>query len=560
MRWMKRCLRVGAVLAPSLGLALMAGAHGEAPPGDPPPNDAALSNVECTAGFADIYPCSNVDLLAFVPLSVFGAGDANDLWGWTDPVSGDEIVILGLRDGVAFVDVTDPTAPVHLGFLPSHTDASVWNDVKVYGDFAFVVSEATGHGMQVFDLTRLAGVTTPPETFAADARYGGFGDAHNVFVNEETGYAFAAGANSCLRGLHMMDVSDPLAATFAGCFSEDGYSHDVQCVVYQGPDLDHSGDEICFASNTDTLTVVDVTDKSSPVMLSRTGYAGTGYTHQGWLTEDQRNFLLSDELDELDFGHPARTYVWDVTDLEAPVLVGHHDGATSAIDHNHYVLGSHLFQANYRGGVRVLRLGNLSLAEMTEIAYFDTWPADDTPAFSGVWSVYPYFASGTVAASDITAGLFLLHPHLEDVPECDDGIDNDSDGSVDGADPGCDLGPTDLSEHSAALSCDNGLDDDGDGAADFPADAGCYSATSSSEAPQCQDGINNDPGQDALIDFDGGQSAGLPPGEQTAPDPQCSMAWVSRESGASSSCGLGFELAVLIPILRTLRRRRRSRR
>ena len=61
-------------------------------------------------------------------------------------------------------------------------------------------------------------------------------------MNEDTGYAYAVGANSCSRGLHTIDVSDPLNPAFAGCFSADGYTHDVQCVLYQGPDADHTGD------------------------------------------------------------------------------------------------------------------------------------------------------------------------------------------------------------------------------------------------------------------------------------------------------------------------------
>ena len=39
--------------------------------------------------------------------------------------------------------------------------------------------------------------------------------------------------------------------------------------------------------------------------------------HQGWLTEDQRHFLLNDELDEQQSGVPTSTYIFDVADLRA---------------------------------------------------------------------------------------------------------------------------------------------------------------------------------------------------------------------------------------------------
>src|SRR5690606_20218176 len=97
-----------------------------------------------------------------------GASGGNDIWGWTDPETEKEYALMGLNNGTAFVDVSDPVNPVYLGKLPTHTQSSLWRDIKVYADHAFVVSEASGHGMQVFDLTRLRGVTSP-QTFTVDA-------------------------------------------------------------------------------------------------------------------------------------------------------------------------------------------------------------------------------------------------------------------------------------------------------------------------------------------------------------------------------------------------------
>jgi hypothetical protein len=135
-----------------------------------------------------------------------------------------------------------------------------------------------------------------------------------------------------------------------------------------------------------------------------------------------------------------------MSDLDAPFVTGVHRGATTSIDHNQYVLGNHVFQANYRSGIRVLRLGDLSEGELAEVAYFDTTPSDDLPAFSGTWSVYPYFKSGYIVATDINRGLYILWPRLDAISECSDGIDNDGDGQRDfGEDPTC-WGPNARSE------------------------------------------------------------------------------------------------------------------
>jgi hypothetical protein len=151
------------------------------------------------------------------------------------------------------------------------------------------------------------------------------------------------------------------------------------------------------------------------VQISRTGYPGAGYTHQGWLAEDHRYFLVDDETDELNYGHRTRTYVWDLADLESPVLRGHFTSSRPAIDHNLYIKGNHAYESNYRAGLRILRFDDLANVELTEIGYFDIYPADDEPAFNGTWNNYPFYASGTVVVSGIEQGLYVLRPNLDGV-------------------------------------------------------------------------------------------------------------------------------------------------
>ena len=376
----------------------------------PPDTLAPLAATPCILGSAGSYPCENVDLMSFTPLATFGSTSGNDSWGWTDPLNGKEYALMGLRDGTGFVDITDPENPIYLGKLPTHTSNSSWRDIKVYKDYAFIVSEASGHGMQVFDLTRLRNVASPPVTFTEDAHYSGHGNAHNLVINEDSGYAYSVGTGTCSGGLHMINIQNPLAPVGAGCFSADGYTHDAQCVLYFGPDTAHVGKEICFNSNEDSVTVVDVTNKSAPVMLARKIYAGSAYTHQGWLTEDQRYFLVDDELDEQSFGHNTRTYLWDMADLDNPVLMTNYTAAVPSIDHNLYTVGNYAFAANYRSGLRILNISNIASGTVTEAGYFDIYPANNNASFNGAWSTYPYFDSGNIVISGIEQGLFIVRP------------------------------------------------------------------------------------------------------------------------------------------------------
>ncbi len=135
------------------------------------------------------------------------------------------------------------------------------------------------------------------------------------------------------RGLYMVDISNPISPNFAGCFSSDGYTHDAQCVVYAGPDAAHTGAEICVAYNEDTLTIVDVSNKNNPLQISRTGYAGSRYTHQGWFLDNTHQILIvNDELDESQTGINTTSYIFDVSDLENPFELGRYVDPTAAID------------------------------------------------------------------------------------------------------------------------------------------------------------------------------------------------------------------------------------
>ena len=379
----------------------------------------------CVNGTADIFQCSNVDLLGHLDLSQIGGGQGSDSWGWKHEASGRYFALVGRSNGTSFVEITDPANPVYLGNLPSTGGlSSAWRDVKTYQEHAFIVADDLPHGMQVFNLTQLLTVTNPPVTFNPDTVYreGGLLNAHNISINEATGYAYVVGSNTCNGGLHIVNIQNPTSPSLAGCFNADGYTHDAQCVVYSGPDADYQGREICFASNEDTVTTVDVTDKSNPVMINRTGYAGQQYTHQGWLTADQKYFIIDDELDELDRGAGTpdftRTYVMDMSDLNNPVIAGHHNATGPAIDHNQYIVDGHTYQANYTRGLRILKLGDLGQAEMTEVAYFDTFPEPDSSSnFGGAWNVYPFFDNGMVMISDINRGVFIVKPKLQATTE-----------------------------------------------------------------------------------------------------------------------------------------------
>ncbi len=377
--------------------------------------------IQCAEGEARGWACDRIDLVAFVPTHQMGGSRgtmSNDIWGWTDPATSHEYALVGRSDGTSFIDVTAPEMPVYVGDLPmtEGSRANVWRDIKVYKDHAYIVADGAGeHGMQVFDLSQLRSVKDMPATFSETALYEGIHSAHNIVINEDTGFAFAVGSSgggeTCGGGLHMINIQEPAAPTFAGCFADPstgrrntGYSHDAQCVVYHGPDAEHQGKEICVGSNETALSISDVTDKENPVALAMTVYPKVAYAHQGWLTEDHAYFYMNDEGDEpQQLVEGTRTLVWDVTDLEDPVLIREYIAKTTTTDHNLYIKGNLMYQSNYGSGLRILDITTPD--NPVEIGFFDTTPNAEG---GGSWSNYPYFKSGVIIVTSMGEGLFVL--------------------------------------------------------------------------------------------------------------------------------------------------------
>ncbi|MFT5515238.1 MAG: choice-of-anchor B domain-containing protein [Rhodothermales bacterium] len=381
---------------------------------------------ECEDDKAGGFACSEVDMMSFLTRGDVGAGrgiQMNDVWGWEDPETGGEYAIIGRTDGTSFVNLSDPYNPVYLGNLAKTATAnqSLWRDMKVYKDHAFIVADGAGaHHMQIFDLRQLRDVTDAPVEFEETAIYKGVFSSHNIVINEESGFAYAVGSDSggesCGGALHMIDVRDPANPVFAGCFADrrtgrggSGTTHDAQCVSYHGPDPDYSGREVCLSSNGTALSIADVTDKSNPTAISMAVYPNVAYAHQGWFDEEHRYFYLNDEGDEASgLVDATRTLIFDLTDLDDPVLSDEYFAEDNAIDHNLYIKDNLMYQTNYQAGLRIIDITNREAP--VEVGFFDTVPygKNDSSPVLGAWSSYPYFKSGVIVVTSGREGVFFL--------------------------------------------------------------------------------------------------------------------------------------------------------
>ena len=361
----------------------------------------------CVDGFAGEYPCENYDLLSVRTLEELGGGaNGNDCWGWVDADSQREFVLYGRSNGLSIVEVTDAVNPVFVARVPTASVQSLWRDVKVHDNHAFIVSEAAGHGMQVVDLSGIPDITLGPIELTPVSMYLGFGNAHNIAINEASGFAYGLGTNTAGGGLHAVDISNPSSPVVAG-INNGPYTHDAQIVMYEGPDADHAGQEVAFCFNGSAgVAIVDVSNKMDMTEISAFNYSQSAYTHQGWVSEDHTFLYFNDELDEGQFGNGTRTYIADISDLDAPTVLGYYEADNTSVDHNLYIRDGKLYASNYMSGLRVSTF--LPNGDIAPYGYFDVRPDSDTTSFYGTWSNYPYFPSGNIAISCRSVGLFMV--------------------------------------------------------------------------------------------------------------------------------------------------------
>jgi choice-of-anchor B domain-containing protein len=365
----------------------------------------------CVDGKVDKYPCKNVDLLSFLPQSALGGGGSSSMWYWTDARDSNEYILYCRSNGVSFVNVTDPVNPRYVGNLPAAKGLnSTWCDIRTYRNYAYIGKDAVAHGIQVFDLNKLKGLTTT-QTFTADAHFTGLTNSHTLWINQTSGFLYVSGANTCRKGLTIYDIKAPLSLRHVACYDREVYSHESIVVNYTGPDTRFTGREIAFnyTGQGRRFQILDVTDKANITVLSSVTHPGASFIHQGFPSADLKYMIINDETISTKGGSPD--FVYNIEKLDAARYVGKDVAERGEfVNHNGYTIGNRHYQASYRGGLRILDTSTVASAKLPEVGYFDTDPNTNNSGYSATWMVIPYLRNGVVAVQSMGVGLYLVRP------------------------------------------------------------------------------------------------------------------------------------------------------
>lgn len=335
----------------------------------------------------------NIGFVGRLDYQALRNSNLSNLWGYTDE-EGTEYALVGVcgtggsnPGGLSVVSLADPANPTEIFFFPG--PASIWREIKVWGDHAYVTTEAAAGELTIVDLSPLPQSTDLP-AIVWDAP--GWSTSHSLFI-DENGRLYLHGANRGNGGVIMYDLTqDPMNPVEIGEF-DNWYCHDSFA----------RGDTLYAAHIYDGFfSIVNVSDPASPVLLG-TKHTPSDFTHNTWLDASGRYLFTTDERTNAYVGAYDISDPTDIT--EAHRLRS--DNGSGAIPHNTYWLNGYAITSYYTYGVSIYDVSDPH--NMVEVGSYDTSPFSGD-GFNGAWGVYPFFPSGNLIISDMERGLFVLAP------------------------------------------------------------------------------------------------------------------------------------------------------
>lgn len=335
----------------------------------------------------------------------YDAGDTyNDIWGYVDE-NGGEYAILGSTGKISIIDVTDPYNEVLVDeFSPGMT--STWRDMKSYGNYVYGCSEANGEGLIIIDMSNVpisASLVTVSNTY--------WMRSHNIFIDEEHGRLYTAGArdeNGVPVNMMVFDLTvNPADPTLMAKVNlvNGGYVHDV-----------YVRDHIAYCSHGNNgYAVYDLTDPNNPIPLS--SQLTNGYNHSSWLTDDGNYAMVAEEVPTglpmlvMDLTNVNSNDIQVVHSFKEPLLAPTHIDNTP---HNPFIVGDLMYVSYYEDGVVVFDISDP--LNPVRVAYYDTSNNAVYNGYNNVWGCYPFLPSGKILASDRSTGLYVLELDLEGCP------------------------------------------------------------------------------------------------------------------------------------------------
>ena len=323
----------------------------------------------------------------------------NDCWGYAKQ-NGSEYAIIGSKQAINIFNISDPKNPI-LDTSINDGNNRVWRDFKTYGNYIYAVCDQGAEGLEI--ISKINYTFTQSTT--------DFTTSHNIFIDSLNARLYVVGTNTVSEGMIIYDLSQNPSNpqmikkikldTLLGVPNRNLYIHDI-----------FVKDNIAYASHfyDQKFMIWNLENLDSIYLMGQYSWPAN---HSSWL--DKTGEYVYDANEQLNqpmrilkitpssFGQVDIDFIKSFRDpLEAPQFLNN-------IPHNPFVKGDGLYISYYHDGVQVYDISDP--INPLRVAYYDTYLPNNGSAYSsfhGCWGVYPYLPSGTIIASDLESGLYLL--------------------------------------------------------------------------------------------------------------------------------------------------------
>lgn len=313
----------------------------------------------------------------------------NDVWGFY--FNGNKYAAIGSTEGTHIIQVENNQL-TEIAFVAGAAQGPnvINRDVFEYKGYVYAICDDGYSSLQVIDLHYLP--DSAHVVFESDSF---FQRAHSVFIDTSSARMYICGPNSNINGSRAMDVfslANPEQPLYLSSYPYAQYVHD--CFV--------RNDTAWLNCGPEGLQVVNYSNPLNPIVIGDLStYTDMGYNHSGWLSDDGKYYVFTDET------AGKKIKLCNVQNLNDIRIVSFFNSESDAntIAHNPMISGKYVYLSHYYDGLQIFDISDPE--NVYRAGWYDTH-LENSIIYSGAWGVFHWKDDGKIMISDRQQGLMLF--------------------------------------------------------------------------------------------------------------------------------------------------------
>jgi choice-of-anchor B domain-containing protein len=348
-------------------------------------------------------------IINHVPLEEMEALSANHLSSWHDEETAMVVAIVGLNNGVGFVEVSQPQQPRFMGKLPSHSGHSLFRESVVYKDHLYVISKAEHHGLQVFSLQELRKGSTQPLLFKETNHIADFGTAIHISINEQKERMYITGASPHRPfGFTTLcySLTTPAQPVLVTQLEFENNARTVLGVTLRN--RTQASETLLIAAGDQSIQIFNAAQLDALKLVSEIPLQTVAATNSVFIDSESAELFAIERTapsihsNESDFA----VVTYDISKVHTPLFKKRMYGKGEFMSAS--LIGHSLFVANATAGA--FALDTSSTFSMAPIPLYATENDGIATPFLGAWDIEATGSKAPLLVSDYTNGLYIIAP------------------------------------------------------------------------------------------------------------------------------------------------------